>query len=147
MQYYACQMDAPIQSRPKLLLQSLGNIISLVVKWLLGIAVLAVVAWWLLPNDWRIKYAAEYTLDTDQVTIDRKPHDCEWDSAPIGNKHCHYAELVTVLNSEGKVIDGTGIEVDASGAQISYDGRRTWQPRPFNQTPAKVRVVWQRVED
>ena len=86
-------------------------------------------------------------LDPDQITINRKPHDCEWDSAPIGNKHCRYDEVVTVFNSDDKVIDGTGIEVNASGTEISYDGKKTWQARPFDQKPAKVRVAWDRAED
>src|ERR1035438_654272 len=96
-----------------------GNTVSLTIKWILGIAVLAVIVWWLLPDDWRIKYAAEYMLDTDQVIIERKPHNCEWNSSPIGDKHCHYDAMIMVYNFDGRVIDGTGVEVDASGTKIS----------------------------
>src|ERR1700747_1452190 len=59
---------------------------------LIGLAILVYALWWSLPDDWRIKYAAErWTdadwIDTDQVIVERKPHTCEWSSAPLGDKH------------------------------------------------------------
>jgi hypothetical protein len=100
-------------------------------KWIFGIVVLAFVVWWLVPDDWRIKYAAEYMLDTDRIVIEHKPFNCDWDSAPIGSKHCHYEKLVTVYNQDDKIIEGP--------AQAN--------PLPDDQKSAKVHVGWQRVED
>src|SRR5262249_43612970 len=30
----------------------------------------------------------------DQVFISPRPHDCEWETAPLGFKHCHYDPVV-----------------------------------------------------
>jgi hypothetical protein len=106
------------------------ELIATALKWLFGIGLLAFVAWWLLPADWRIKYASEYMLDPEQVTIEHKPHDCDWDSAPLGNKHCHYEEFVTVYNQDGKIIETSFGKAD---------------PEPLDQTPAKARVEWRRI--
>jgi hypothetical protein len=96
-----------------------------------AIAGLLFVVWWLLPDDWQIKYAAEYMLLNDQVIIEHKPHNCEWASAPLGNKHCHYEKVVTVFNRDNKIIKGPA----------------PTNPAPADQTPAKVYVSWERVED
>ena len=133
------------------MLETVSTFLASMLKILLVIGLiigaLALAARWLLPNDWRMKYAAQYMLSNDQVTIERKPHNCDWDSAPLGNKHCHYEAAVAVYNSDGRVVDGTGAEVDETGTEISYDGRKTWQVLRANHTPAKVTVVWQRVDD
>jgi hypothetical protein len=111
-------------------LQSLTEIIFTILKWLFGVVVLAFVVWWLLPADWRIKYASEYMLDPEQVAIEHKPHDCDWDSAPLGNKHCHYEEFVTVFNRDGKIIETSFGKTD---------------PEPLDQTAAKAHVEWRRI--
>jgi hypothetical protein len=134
-----------------LFLRNLKNIVLGTATVLLAIFAIFFASWkvlpWLLPGDWRTKYAIEYLVNEDQVNVERKPHDCEWDSAPLGNKHCHYEALVAVYNSDGKVIDGTDAEVDPSGTEISYDHKKTWQVRPADQKATKVTVVWQRADD
>lgn len=111
----------------------------------LAFGALAFAVWWMLPDDSRMKYAAEYVLDSDQVMIERKPHNCEWDSAPIGNKHCHYDAIVVVYNSDHQVVGGTGLEVN--GNTMSYDGGKTWKETPENARSAKVYVTWRRIDD
>jgi uncharacterized membrane protein len=112
-------------------LHSLNTIFLTIMRWLFGIAILTVIVWWLLPNDWRIKYAAEYVLDSDHVTIEHKPYDCDWDSAPIGKKHCHYDAVVTIYNQSGNVIEESG----------------RMNRTPLDQNAAKVHIEWQRVDD
>jgi len=92
---------------------------------LVGLTILLLVLWWFLPDDWPIKYAAEYIISTDQVMIERKPHNCDWDSAPLGNKHCHYKSIVTLYDSVGVVIRNDNVNV----------------------TPTKIHVEWERVEE
>lgn len=48
-------------------------------------------------------YAIQYNTDADHVYIDRKPHDCEFDKAPIGNKYCHFDKIVTTKNGDESV--------------------------------------------
>ena len=80
-------------------------------KWLLYIAgvifFLAVMlpkgAMWLFPES-KVGYTMKYALADEEVIIDRKPHDCEWETAPLGAKHCHYEKVVqTDTDQHGKV--------------------------------------------
>jgi hypothetical protein len=41
------------------------------------------------------------TVDVKNVTVMPKPHDCEWDTPPLGNKHCHYDDHRFRLNPAG----------------------------------------------
>jgi hypothetical protein len=95
------------------------------------IVALAFAVWWMLPDDWRVKYAAEYMLNNDQVFIDRKPHNCESATAPLGDKHCHYEKVVIVFNRKNEIIEGP----------------EPTNPAPEDQKPVKVFVEWERVED
>ena len=45
-----------------------------------------------LPD--RIKIANEYNLPESQVFVETKPHGCDFEDAPLGNKHCHYEKEV-----------------------------------------------------
>jgi hypothetical protein len=88
-------------------------------------------------------------VDTDHVEIEHKPYNCDWDSAPIGSKHCHYEEIVVVVNAQNQVVDGTGIRQSLDNAAISFDDGKTWQGNPARSdtVAAKVHVGWQRAED
>jgi hypothetical protein len=114
------------------LLQDIKTALSKLLKWAIGIGVVVFVAWWLLPNNWQIKYATEYWVDADKVVVEHKPYDCDWDSAPIGSKHCHYEPVVTVYNQYGNIMEGPGLVKENP---------------PNDQNPAKVHVDWVRVED
>lgn len=35
-------------------------------------------------------YAQKYNTKQSNVIINREPHDCDFDTAPLGNKNCHY---------------------------------------------------------
>jgi hypothetical protein len=38
----------------------------------------------------RQEYAKQCGVPVNAVTIEKEPHDCEFLSAPMGSKHCHY---------------------------------------------------------
>lgn len=40
------------------------------------------------------KLAEKYNISVDRVIIEMKPHGCDFDDAPLGNKHCHYEKDV-----------------------------------------------------
>jgi hypothetical protein len=85
---------------------------------------LAFAVWWVIPDDWKIKYAVEYMVDTNQVVIEPKPHDCEWDTAPLGSKHCHY--------------DRHEMRFDAKG-----NPAQSWNEGPND----KIIVMWEKVSE
>jgi len=87
--------------------------------------------WW--------RYNTEFPVDYANVTVDRRPHDCDFMTAPLGAKHCHYvADVLTVRSRAAS--DGTH--------SVSFDGGKTW--RADNSTPPtspEVYVSWRKVED
>jgi len=63
----------------------------------LGLATVIIIygviwTYWLTPEQERI--AQEYHISKDKVIIEPKPHGCDFDDAPLGNKHCHYEKVV-----------------------------------------------------
>jgi hypothetical protein len=60
------------------------------------------------------KLADKYNIKQDQVVIQPKPHGCDFDDAPLGNKHCHYEEVVDV----GRVCDDPKCQV--TGVHVSW---------------------------
>jgi hypothetical protein len=103
---------------------NITELLKSVFVFLLIVCLLVFAVWWLIPDDWSVKYAAEYMVAPDKVVIDHKPYDCDWDSAPIGSKHCHYETIVVLYSQAGDVLK-------ASEAA----------------NPAKVYVAWKKVED
>jgi|HubBroStandDraft_2_1064218.scaffolds.fasta_scaffold48379_3 hypothetical protein len=51
-------------------------------------------SYWLTPEKQRI--AAHYKISEDHVVIDPEPHGCSFTDAPLGDKHCHYEQVVSV---------------------------------------------------
>jgi len=48
-------------------------------------------------------YAIKYNTSSQYVDIEKKPHDCKWFTAPIGNKHCHYEkDIYTERDKQGR---------------------------------------------
>ncbi len=89
------------------------------------------------------EYAHRYGTTEDHVTIEPMPRDCDWGTAPIGNKLCHYREQIRAENAQGQLIDGTDVQrrfsdtvghIALDGGRpagydwrvVSYDGGKTW---------------------
>jgi hypothetical protein len=79
--------------QPKHETDSSGLIVLLVVAVISGLVWLA-----FQPNGTtdRLKYAAKYGVNLENVTVLPTPHDCDYDKAPLGNKECHYAAVPEV---------------------------------------------------
>jgi hypothetical protein len=114
-----------------------GWIVGLFVFWLIYQA--AIGAWYS-----KVRYAAQYGVDYSHVYKDKKPHDCEWLAAPLGDKNCHYdaeARKDSVMTSTDRT---TGRPI------VSYDEGKSWSWNDGDY-PAKaesnVYVSWQKVED
>ena len=114
---------------------------------ILSALALVVLAGWLAarfiaPDDWIIRYAAQYMVSPSDVTIEPRPTRCDWWHAPLGDKACHYRKVVQVVKwrmaSSGK-------------PEISYDDGKVWvegEPDKDQAIPAThVSVGWVRVED
>ena len=61
----------------------------------LGVVIATIVlgvSYWMTPE--RDRLASKYGIAKENVIIDPKPHGCDFDDAPLGNKHCHYEKVV-----------------------------------------------------
>src|SRR5437899_2068914 len=60
---------------------------------------LALLVW--IPDMWHSKtrYAWWYGVNTAQVTIEKKPKDCNFFHAPLGDKDCHYDIQVSTIRT------------------------------------------------
>jgi hypothetical protein len=83
-------------------------------------------------------YALKYKVADSNVAIDKQPHDCEYDTAPLGNKHCHYEAQVQWTQ--------TATSADGFTPLISYDGGKTWIENTAH-LPPSVFVSWMKVLD
>jgi hypothetical protein len=98
------------------------------------------VAVWIAPEStwaYDLRYGFDDDLKYASVSVDRKPHDCDFWSAPLGSKHCHYEKQVLT----------TRVRRDQSGVRsVSYDEGKTWAPAAVGIEPV-VFVTWERIED
>jgi hypothetical protein len=69
--------------------QELGKVLG----WA-GLIFVGIIAgiYWLTPEEQKL--ADEYHVPKASVVIESKPHGCDFDDAPLGNKHCHYDKVV-----------------------------------------------------
>lgn len=105
----------------------------LIVGYLAILAMLTMLAWgaWgVMPNS--IRYPLLYSFLTPaefhNIQVDPKPHDCDWDYAPIGNKGCHYETNIACAKDAplGKI----GVEPEKCSTEAKY-----------------VYVLWRKVQD
>jgi hypothetical protein len=74
--------------------------------------IIAVVFFW--HSKW--SYALYYNADSSHVSIEDKPHDCDFLKAPLGEKGCHFTRVVST------------VEIATSKANLpieSFDGGKT----------------------
>jgi hypothetical protein len=94
---------------------------------------------WLCPDrawayKWRYSWDSE--LSDATIVIISVPHDCEFLTAPIGSKHCHYEKAMTTIR----------IKSGVSGRFASHDEGKTWRQADPILNEA-VYVSWGKIED
>lgn len=47
-------------------------------------------------------FAAQYGVPVSSVSVLSQPHDCQFETAPIGEKWCHYEHATSVFVTNGK---------------------------------------------
>ena len=99
---------------------------------------IGVLIWFAWLGDSKLRYEIQY--DDAEVTVDDKPHDCEFLTAPMGRKNCSYRKEVSVALLSKNVATGEPI--------ISYDEGETWQWNGSGLTSGRrVHLYWVRTED
>jgi hypothetical protein len=99
-----------------------------------------------LPDMWnsRLRYSWWYNVGYDQVTIQKKPTDCNFFHAPMGSKDCHYDRMVSTIQVKTENSDPARYPVN----YVSFDGGKTWIVDDATPpTKPQVIVSWERIEE
>jgi|SRR5215831_5370906 len=113
-------------------------IAAVVWLWMLYMAA-GYVANWLFPESERAtrwRYGLEKGLEDANYDFSKRPHDCEFLTAPLGDKHCHYDRHVQTIR----------IRETSSGRWGSVDEGKSWSRAESSDKPL-VYVSWTRVEE
>ena len=105
----------------------------------ISMLVCVVVLCFLADSAWhsKFRYSVQYHVPISSVTKLEKPSDCDFLTAPIGNKGCHYEpEVATVRTGH-----------NAAGERfVSYDDGKTWTPNDsIPAIKAGVFVSWNKI--
>jgi hypothetical protein len=107
-----------------------------------GCIVSAVLFWWFLGEPiWhsKLRYSIQYEVPYSSVTKMKKPHNCDFLRAPLGDKNCEYEPQVsavkTATSTEGKPI-------------VSFDEGQNWSPNDSS-PPVKpsLTISWKKKID
>jgi hypothetical protein len=115
-------------------------------------------SWTNTLNSWTdtLWYAAEYKVSMDNVHTNKKPKDCDWMRAPLGDKGCHFKRIVAAFNASGEQVGGDDApkysrDTKTGKPIVSYDNGKTWGWFPAPEAPdlkvKNVEVRWTKVTD
>jgi hypothetical protein len=96
--------------------------------------------------DSNLAYRAQYpSARAEDIKVQSKPIDCDWDYAPLGRKGCHYEKRVVVIKHS---ISTQNLPI------VSYDDGKTWTvedrtgtSHAANERYEEVSVTWEKVQD
>jgi hypothetical protein len=100
---YARVTQTPKASKSSDNFEGLGCLLALVVVAAIGFGVYYFI---FMPD--KDYLSSKYNVSAERVNAAPKPHGCDFDDAPLGNKHCHYDKHVYVFDQKGKVIETDG---------------------------------------
>src|SRR5262249_40881632 len=92
----------------------------------------------------KLRYSLWYNISSDQITIEKRPTDCDFFRAPLGDKGCRYERQVRAVRVKTKYIDLWSGSVN----YVSFDDGKTWTVD--DSTPPRkpgVMISWERVEE
>jgi hypothetical protein len=75
------------------------------------------------PWAYKRNYLYDKELSDANITVERMPHNCDFLSAPLGHKNCHFDKNVLTVR----------IRTEGSQRLMSVDEGKTWTPAsPFD---------------
>lgn len=72
------------------------------------VAIVLVVIYFLVPTSTQIQWV--YHLDPKDVEVAKQLHDCDFMTAPMGDKNCRYEREIVFFDASGNGIGGDFIE-------------------------------------
>jgi hypothetical protein len=99
--------------------RAIPALVSIALPMIVGFVVVAwLAARFVMPYDWKIKYAILHGTGFDDIYIATRPTSCDWTRAPMGNKGCRYDVRVSVVRWARSTV---------GGSIVSYDDGETWR--------------------
>jgi hypothetical protein len=87
-----------------------------------------------------IWYTVEYGAKPNDIYIQPKPQDCDWEEAPKGNKGCHFERELVVYDLTRRGND--------SSIRVSEDRGQTWRKLAANESPRpQVVMSWNKIQE
>jgi hypothetical protein len=131
----------PGPSNPGKKRTALAEAVDAIARIFSGYALVAVIgivlaAAWAIFGPTEDQLMSKYDLKVGHVQVAKKPNDCKFQAAPLGQKNCHYEKRLVLLNHAGEIIGGD--EVTANGKHVVT--------RPTDKV-ADVYVDWVKIND
>jgi hypothetical protein len=110
-----------------------------------GVVLFGLFVWLVFFDGWRevwysrLGYAWAYDIPYNNVNFAKRPHDCDFMTAPLGEKHCHYSSTIVASYKVDKSSTGTKI--------CSNDLGKTWTSDCWPGQTDYLTIEWNRVED
>ncbi len=78
-------------------------------------------------------YSFRYSADLKNVTVDKRPLDCDFFYAPVGDKGCHYKKADTIFSDEQR-------------RALIQRASTTDEQKAYQEQPNSVAVYWEKEE-
>ena len=121
------------------------------------VVVLILSSFWFDKLTYRAWYSFAYGCAYKKVTVVKRPADCDFLYAPIGDKDCHYKKVIMAYNTQGQLVAGTNVRMSTCNNTttgvtgkpcISFDNGKTWDWTDVtDRAPASVEISWERQPD
>lgn len=115
--------------------------------WWVWLGIFALIIWGKDLWNSKLCYELRYNLSEDKITILREPRDCDFTTAPLGSKGCHYDKVVSTVQWARST---------TNNPIVSYDDGETWAPFtpddpatnvPSHSTVVSMLVSWEKATD
>jgi hypothetical protein len=101
----------------------------------IGLCFFIFILWDWVANS-KLRYAFQYNVNMEQVSLEPEPKDCDFMHAPLGQKDCRYEKFVQVVKRSNDTKNSRPI--------ISFDGGKTWNWDDGDPAPrgTNVNISW-----
>ncbi len=79
----------------------------------------------------KLWYSVKYDTDFKNITVGKRPTDCDWLHAPLGDKDCHYQKATNVFGVEQR-------------RQLASQATTQEEKHRYEEMPNAVNVYWEK---
>jgi hypothetical protein len=119
--------------------------------------IVGIVVWiWSAGGIFKTVLSLRFSVSPENISIEPKPHDCDYNRAPLGDKGCHYEPAVTAYNAAAEVVGGDHApkyshDTNTGKPIVSWNYGKTWDWYSGTEIPDQkiksVVVTWSKVSE